>query len=402
MSVVGALRWHEAGYKGQGVKLGIIETGFEGFGRLIGKELPSPAGIRCYTGRGVFSGELKDCENGDDHGTATAQTIIDTAPGVTLYIAVPRYKRDLRDTVNWMVEEGVSVAALYGFGSFEGPGDGTSPNPLSALGAMDLGVAGGITFVVPAANAGAGAWLKRAPFSDADGDSFIDFAGNDDGNAVSLEAGERAFFQLRWSDTWTAASRDLALHIWDTVAQQFIAHSRGEQSGRTGNVPYERIGFEAPRDGVYEVAISLQDGDVPEWIQLHYWNSRLEYHTEGSIQNAGESANPGVLTVGAARWDDVHTIASYSSRGPTPDGRIKPDLVGPTCGETATFRTYCGTSGSTPHLVGMAALVKQRFPHYTPEQVAQYLKDHAEPRETPSPNNTWGYGFAMLPPPNTH
>ena len=321
---------------------------------------------------------------------------------MTLYIAVPRYKRNLRDTVNWMVEEGVSVAALYGFGHFEGPGDGTSPDPLSALGALDLGVEGGITFVVPAGNFATRTWFKRAPFSDADGDTFIDFAGADDGNAISLEEGERASVQLRWEDAWPGASRDFDLHVWDTASQQYVAHSRREQSGRTGNVPYERIGFEAPRDGVYEVAISRQGGDVPEWIQLLSWNQSLEYHTEnGSTMNPAESANPGVLTVGAARWDDVHTIASYSSRGPTPDGRIKPDLVGPTCGETATFRTYCGTSGSTPHLVGMAALVKQRFPHYTPEQVAQYLKDHAEPRETPSPNNTWGYGFAMLPPPNT-
>ena len=116
--------------------MGIIETGFEGFSGLIGQELRTPAGIRCYTRRDVFSGDLKDCENGDVHGTATAETIIDTAPGVLLYIARPRSGGDLRDTVDWMVEGGVSVAALYGFGHFEGSGDGTSPDPLSALGSM--------------------------------------------------------------------------------------------------------------------------------------------------------------------------------------------------------------------------------------------------------------------------
>ncbi len=405
VNVVGALPWHEAGYKGQGVKVGIIETGFEGFAGLVGQELPSPVGIRCYTDAGgVFSSALKDCENGDVHGTATTETIIDTAPGVSLYIARVRNKRDLRDTVNWMVEEGVSVATLYGFGRFEGPGDGTSPDPLSALGLMDLGVNGGIMFVVPAGNFATGTWFKRAPFSDADGDTFIDFASNNDGNAISLEEGDRASFQLRWDDTWAAASRNLELHIWDTAAQQHIAHSRSEQSGRAGDVPYETLRFQAPRDGVYEVAISSQDGDVPEWIQLLYWGQGLEHHTEsGSIINPAESANPSVLTVGAAHWEDIHTIAWYSSRGPTPDGRIKPDIVGPTCGESASFhpRRYCGTSGSTPHLVGMAALVKQRFPHYGPEQVAEYLKDHAEQRQTPDPNNTWGHGFAVLPPPNT-
>ena len=46
----------------------------------------------------------------------------------------------------------------------------------------------------------------------------------------------------------------------------------------------------------------------------------------------------------------------------------------------------------------MAALVRQRFPDYTPEQVATYLKDNAEERETPGADNTWGHGFAVLPP----
>ena len=395
--------WHEAGYKGQGVKVGIIETGFEGFGSLIGKELPSPAGIRCYTDSSIFSSDLKDCENGDTHGTKTAETIIDVAPEISLYIARPQGRIALRDTVDWMAEEGVSVAALYGFGSFEGPGDGSSPNSYSVFKSMDRGVDGGIIFIVPAANNARNTWYKHAPFSDADGDAFIDFAGTDDGNGISLEKGESAHVQLRWDDAWPGASRDLDFHIWDTTAQQIIAHSRDQQSGRTGDIPYERLRFEAPRDGEYEVRISHQSGSVPDWIQLLAWNQRIEHYTEsGSIQNLAESANPGVLAVGAAHWDDVQSIEWYSSRGPTPDGRIKPDIVGATCGEVATggSGTYCGTSGSTPHVTGMAALVKQRFPDYTPVQVADYLKRHAEQRGTPDPNNTWGHGFAVLPPPN--
>ena len=48
----------------------------------------------------------------------------------------------------------------------------------------------------------------------------------------------------------------------------------------------------------------------------------------------------------------------------------------------------------------MAALVRQRFPSYTPAQVASYLKDNAEQRQSPDPNSTWGHGFAKLPPPD--
>ena len=182
-----------------------------------------------------------------------------------------------------------------------------------------------------------------------------------------------------------------------------MAHSKDIQSGRAGDDPYESISFNAPRDGMYDIAITQQSGSAPDWIQLWSWNRGIEHYTEsGGIHNAAESANPGVLAVGAAHWDDVQAIAWYSSRGPTPDGRIKPDIVGPSCGESATYPppgAYCGTSGSTPHVAGMAALVKHRFPEYTPEQVASYLKDHAEQRETPDPNNTWGHGFAVFPHP---
>ena len=108
-----------------------------------------------------------------------------------------------------------------------------------------------------------------------------------------------------------------------------------------------------------------------------------------------------MLAVGAAPWYDVHEIEWYSSRGPTRDGRIKPDVVGADCGATAleepAWRGFCGTSQAAPHLAGMAALVRQRFPDMTPAAVADYLKEHAEQRGEPHPNNTWGHGFAVLP-----
>ena len=59
------------------------------------------------------------------------------------------------------------------------------------------------------------------------------------------------------------------------------------------------------------------------------WRSQLDQYTEnGSITNPAESTNLGMLTVGAAHWWTPNTIANYSSRGPTPDGRVKPDIVG--------------------------------------------------------------------------
>lgn len=77
------------------------------------------------------------------------------------------------------------------------------------------------------------------------------------------------------------------------------------------------------------------------------------------IQSAKNS-----LTVGALQ--DLNTIWSSSSRGPTSDGRIKPEIValGTNVRSTSTTRNYAGGSGtsfSTPSVTGAAALLNELY-----------------------------------------
>ena len=140
-------------------------------------------------------------------------------------------------------------------------------------------------------------------------------------------------------------------------------------------------------------------GAVPSWIQLLVWGASgdLQDHvTARSIGNPAESRNSGMLAAGAARVSDTNTIESFSSRGPTTDNRTKPDIVGADGGTSSTYGTWHGTSQASPHVAGLAALVKQRFPTKSPSSIASYLKTNALARGT-VPNNTWGYGFARLP-----
>jgi subtilisin family serine protease len=88
-----------------------------------------------------------------------------------------------------------------------------------------------------------------------------------------------------------------------------------------------------------------------------------------------------VITVGAI--DDNDRIARFSSRGPTADGRVKPDIVYPGVGIVAAqaagtrlgvviedgYVSSDGTSMATPHASGVAALMLQANPELTAEQV---------------------------------
>ena len=70
--------------QGTALKVGVIDVDFQGFGALMGTELPSTVVARCYTLVGVFSALLSDCEDGSVHGTAVAEAVVDMAPNVTL------------------------------------------------------------------------------------------------------------------------------------------------------------------------------------------------------------------------------------------------------------------------------------------------------------------------------
>ena len=414
--------WHRMGFRGQGIKVGVIDSGFEDFSELQRNgRLPRNVMARCYPPRDSqrpVSSSLADCEADSVHGTATAETVIDVAPEVQLYIAQPQSRADLMDAVDWMVENGVDVINRSLGSGYEGPGDGTSYFSDGVIRSVDAAVAGGIVFVNSGGNGSKEVW--HGTFNDPDGNNVHDFRVGDIGNSFHLSYGGRVSAFMRWDDSWGGADCDLNLFLMHR-GEEFFS-DKTVQSGGANDIPLAGFWYELrpPRSPEEEEArfpfyLVITKGtcaEEPAWIQLtariREPGDDLQYYSPGHhVGNPAESRNPGMLAVGATHWGSPGVIASYSSRGPTTDGRIKPDITGIACGRSTVYGdrdadgTECwfpGTSQAAPHVAGLAALVKQRFPDYTPAQVADYLKKHADERDSLGADNTWGHGLAILPP----
>lgn len=113
---------------------------------------------------------------------------------------------------------------------------------------------------------------------------------------------------------------------------------------------------------------------------------------------------PGTIAVGAIH--PVHSgLSPFSSRGPSADGRIKPDVVAPgqqvvaaTGGSSADpfalqqYGRLSGTSFATPIVSGTAALLLQLHPDWSPAQVADALRTTAVDLGPAGPDTLFGWG----------
>ena len=434
-----ALSWHTDGYKGKDIKVGIIDFDFKGVRNLQGKELPTLTStqVQCYTGVDTPTHTLSNCEDSCttncasfvSHGTSVAEIIHDMAPSAKLYISnVSRYHDDddLYKTVKWMADQGVGVINYSVNHQPDTPGDGSSGKPAGdnhVLDVIDYAVnTRKMVWVNSAGNDARHTWYGALNTPSAR--AWHRFLRSDTNNSFSLKAGTTVNISLRWADSWGGADCDLNMYLYSTTASWPKKIAFGFQTGGADHVPYEFISHDVTADGDYYVSIwrhLCTDANVPSWMQLLVWgtdtqgrNTDLEhYSAHHHIGVPAESANAGMLAVGAAGHSSSSAIKNYSNQGPAvlplpssamPNGRIEPDLVGATDVSTKIDSpdTFPGTSAAAPHLAGMAALVLNRYAgdddYDTPAKIVDYLKRQAIQRiASPDPNKTWGHGFATLP-----
>ncbi len=103
-----------------------------------------------------------------------------------------------------------------------------------------------------------------------------------------------------------------------------------------------------------------------------------------------------ILAIGAVNNDNQ--VAAFSSRGPSYDGRIKPDVVTQgvsvycaNANDYSGYITASGTSVSAPIASGIASLLLSAYPHLKNTQVRSIFFESAD--NNLSPDNERGYGL---------
>ncbi|MCY4603999.1 MAG: S8 family serine peptidase [Gemmatimonadetes bacterium] len=388
LALIHARENHAAGAKGQGVKVAIIDGGFKGADKLH-EDIPVRRWYRDYTGEGIYAGV-------DAHGTACAEIIHDVAPEAELYLYKVADEVDLENAKDRCIQNGVAIVNYSATWVNEGFGDGRGIICDIVNDAAD----NGILWVNAVGNYAQKHYMGF--WHDSDADNRHDFAAGDDMVNFVDEIGIADVINvtLTWDD-WpiTTADYDLYLYYQDAFGNIEEVSKSTDVQGE-GGAPVEFIEYFAGRAGTYGISVVRVGEAEPKKLRVWSWHHDIEYPVPASSLGIPSDAR-GSLSVGAIHRDqwDLGTVASYSSRGPTADGRIKPDLVAPSGVTTASYgvdRLFGGTSAATPHVAGAAALLKSANPSLSRDDLWQALVEATVDVGAPGKDDSTGYGKLVL------
>jgi len=373
-TAIGADAYHTAGITGTGVKVAIIDLGFVGLSQAQARgDLPYSLVQNDLTGTGLTTGF--------SHGTAVAEIVHDIAPDAQLYLIKIADEIDLDQAVTYCLTNGIDVInhSLGWYNTNYYDGTGTIPDIARRA------TTGGILWVNAAGNEAESHW--EGAFIDGNADGW-----HDPTITINASSGSQIVLYLTWNE-WPAASTDYDLFLYDP-SSALVASSTKYQTGT--EEPTESIQVTAPTSGIYTIRVQ---GTGARTLELYsvYQNVSPAVASSSILAPANTFD---VIAVGAIDHS-IYTTGpqeSYSSQGPSNDGRTKPDLVAPDNVMTGTspYTPFPGTSGSAPHAAAAAALLLSQQPSLSEPALRSLLLSQTIPMGSA---NVYGNGRLYLQPP---
>jgi hypothetical protein len=396
-----AHEWVQAGKTGAGVKIGIIDVGF---GKLAESqaagELPATGTRLTYSSAGCLDAAVKT-----EHGTNVAEVVHDMAPGADLYLACVEDTVSFSAAADWLDQQGVKIiSSAVGFLSpAGGRGDGTGVTPDSPAEVVKRSRAKGILWSVAAGN------LARTHFGgtpvDANGNKWVEFRDGVEWNMFTLAGNQSATVSIRW-DAWPKTNEDLDLYVMDQQVQPDAAGAptpkavslRSQREAAGGLDPTEELTVvnNAASSRSFYVYVKNHNARFTTPFELFVAGpQQIQYPTErGSVVEPATS--PHVIAVGATE-PGTGQVEDFSGRGPTVDGRTKPDITGFDNVSTSVWgeRGFRGTSAAAAHVAGAAAVLKSASPALDASQLQAALQSRAV-LPANGDRNAWGSGVLNL------
>lgn len=381
VALVGASDYHQLGYKGGGTRVAVIDIGFNNLTRSIARgEMPRNIFIRNYTDA--------QFESGRNHGTAVAEIVHDMAPEAQLYLIRIADEVDLENAGNYCRKHNIHIINHSWIWFNTNFTDGTGLICQIA----DEARADGILWVNAAGNFALTHY--QGFFNDTRGDDWHEFHGGDETNTIQHGGGGLNVY-LTWN-SWPTTDQDYDLYVYDSTSH-LVGFSTNRQTGT--QEPTERVSFSHLDAGTYHIMIKKYSGTGDQELKLNA--NVLEYQSaEHSVVSPADAT--GAMAVGYIDIENWQTgpQGSRSSQGPSNDGRMKPDIMGPAKVSSFTWGIGNSTSTSTPHVSGAAALILSRYAVSTVDQLRSDMEGWAVDMGASGNDNIYGSGrLRLLAPP---
>jgi subtilisin family serine protease len=229
---------------------------------------------------------------------------------------------------------------------------------------------------------------------------------------VTVFPGATLRLDLQWAEPWEGVTTDLDAFLLGPKGE-LVARSVERNVSKTQQ-PFEFVGWKnnTGTQAKVKLVINRFTGDTPRLKFALLQNGGGVTSTEYETSQGGDIVGPTIFGHNGA--EDATSVAAinqaataspepYSSRGPVthyfgpvngvnaagplePEAILsKPDLTATDCNVTTFFAEFegtwrfCGTSAAAPHAAGVAALMLQKEPAATPQQIRSAMQESASP-----------------------